>query len=314
MNQFHTEEETPDSHSQTLLDDERRLYRVMLWGYVTLLPAAAMFIVTAALSDSVAIGVYAASYFASIAAQTFSIYAIRQTIKGNIFRFPYGAGKLENFSAFLDGVLLVPIGLYMANDALGRFVAPLPVGYALGIVPVVVSGVRLMVLYVACRRLIRNTAAPSPILTSYTIGYRVGLLSNLGVLVAFTAGWALVHFGLTGIGNRVDPAIGLSLALYMMWAGAGLVWRNFRALMDMPLTESEQLLVMKVLVTHYDDYEAIGTIFTRTSGKARFVELELLFPAGRTLGEVKTLAMAMERDLAKEIPGLNFRIIPVAAA
>ena len=82
-------------------DDDRRLYRIMLWGYFSLFPFAVMFVVMAALANSSAVVVYTVQSAISITVQTFSIYAIRQVMGGNQFRFPYGAGKLEDFSAFL---------------------------------------------------------------------------------------------------------------------------------------------------------------------------------------------------------------------
>jgi len=294
--------------------DERRLYRLMLWGYCSPLPICAMYIVSAWLSRSTALGVYAVQCPIAITVQTFSIYAIRQTIGQNTFKFPYGAGKLENFSAFLCGVLYVPTGLYMVWDATLRIVHPRDVGYVLGLIPIVISAVRMVILYRAVRRLAHGSVAPSPILRAYLIDYRVGMLGDLGVIVAFAMGWLLVYSGLSAVGNRVDPLIGLALAVYMVWVGAWLVWRNFRALMDLPLPESEQLRVMRALAAHYAGYEAIGTVYTRSSGKLRFVEIELMFPGDRTVAEIRSLGEAMEQSLAAEMPGLTFRIIPVRSA
>lgn len=314
MYAFQAENTGSDIEEQTKSGDENRLYKMMLWSYVTVLPAAALFFVTATITDSMVLFVYLASYSLSFAVQTFSLYAVRQTIRRNQNLFPYGTGKLENFSAFLDGVLYVPTGLYLAYDALNRLLTPRPVGYALGMIPVIITGVRLVIFYLVCRRMIRETDAPSPILLSYTLSFKLALLSNIGVLFAFIVGWALIYLGLPAIGNCVDPAIGLSLAIYMIFAGTRLVWHNFRSLMDLPLTENEQLCVLKVLSAYYDRYEGVGTIYTRTSGKERFVELELFFSENRTLGDIYMLQKDMEQSLIKKLPGLRFRINPVMSS
>ncbi|MCX6926106.1 MAG: cation transporter [Verrucomicrobia bacterium] len=303
---------TPES--STPLEDDRHLFRIMLWGYLTGLPGIVMFVVTAVLSGSVALGVYAVQYPIDFAVQTFSLYAIRQSIGRNTLRYPYGSGKLENFSAFLSGVLNVPCGLYLIYHAITCLVTSSPVSYTLSMAPLVYSVVREVILYLACLRLARTTMAHSPVLHSYTIGYRLGFLSDAGLMVAFFSGWLLIHLGLPEIGNRIDPAIGLMLAAYMVWVGAGLVWNNFRALMDLPLSEEEQLRIIKILAAHYADYENLGNIFTRSSGKVRYVELELMFPAGRTIGEIQALSAVMARELAEELPGLNFKIIPVVGS
>ena len=164
-------------------DDDRRLYRLMLWGYFSLFPFTVMFIVMAALANSSAVVVYTVQSAISITVQTFSIYAIRQVMGGNQFRFPYGAGKLEDFSAFLCGVLYVPSGLYMAYDAAMRLVHPQHVGYVLSLIPICLSATRMVVLYLLVRRLARQVKAPSPLLHAYLLDYRVGLLSDVGVSV-----------------------------------------------------------------------------------------------------------------------------------
>jgi len=296
------------------VDDQRRLYRIMLWSFFTLFPLTAMFIVTAVLTDSAAVVVYILQCLVAVTVQAFSIYAMRQVLRDDVFRFPYGAGKLEDFAAFLCGVLYIPSGLYMIFDASGRLMDPPAVGYLLGMVPVAVETARQVTLYVAIVRLSRRTQAPSPLLRSYLLDYRVGSLTDLGVLVAFALGWLLVSSGRPGLGDRVDPAIALAVAVYMLWVGVWLVRHNFRSLMDLPLPEAEQLRVLKALAEHYVEYEDIGCVYTRKSGARRFVEIELAFPAGRTLAEIEATSARIEESLAAGVPGLRFRVVPVVAA
>ena len=293
-------------------DGERRLYRLMLWGYFSLFPLSAMFIVTAALAHSSAVVVCSVLSAISITVQSFSIYALRQVLRQDTFRFPYGAGKLEDFSAFLCGVLFVPSGLFMAYDASQRLVHPHDVGYLVGLVPVTLSAVRMASLYLAVRRLARETRAPSPLLRAYLLDYRISLLNDLGIIVAFFIGWALNHGGKPMLGDRVDPLVAVAISLYMVWAGVWLVRRNFRALVDLPLPEAEQLRVMRVLAAHYADFDSIGTLYSRTSGKRRIVEIELVFPGDSMLSELEGLGATMEQELEREVPGLTFRIVPLA--
>ena len=119
----------------------------MLWGYFSLFPLSAMFIVTAALPHSSAVIVCNVLSAISVTVQSFSIYALWQVLRQDTFRFPYGAGKLEDFSAFLCGVLFVPAGLFMAYEASQRLVHPHDVGYLVGLVPVTLSAVRVASLY-----------------------------------------------------------------------------------------------------------------------------------------------------------------------
>jgi cation diffusion facilitator family transporter len=293
-------------------EDDRRLYRIMLWCYFSVFPLMVVFIVAGVLSNSSAVIVVTAQRAISIAVQTFAIFAIREVMRDNAFRFPYGAGKLEDFAAFLCGVLYVPSGAYLAIDATTRLVHPQHVGYVLSMIPIAISAARMVVLYAAVRRVARDARTPAPLLRAYVLDFRIGMWSDFGVLVAFAIGWALVRAGQAGVAERVDPLVALAMSGYMVWAGVSLVRLSFRSLMDLPLPEGEQLRIMKVLAAHYADYEAIGTVYSRSSGKQRFVEIELAFPQERTLGEIDRLGRRMEESLTAEVPGLRFRVIPVA--
>jgi ferrous-iron efflux pump FieF len=293
-------------------EDDRRLYRIMLWCYFSVFPLMAAFIVVGVLSNSSAVIVVTAQRAISMAVQTFSIYAIREAMRDNTFRFPYGAGKLEDFAAFLCGVLYVPSGAYLAFDAATRLLHPQHVAYVLSMIPIAISAARMVLLYTAVRRIARDTRTPSPLLRAYLLDFRIGMWSDLGVLAAFAVGWAFVRAGQPGAAERVDPLLALTMSGYMVWVGVSLVRFSFRSLMDLPLPEGEQLRIMKVLAAHHDDYDAIGTVYTRASGKQRFVEIELAFPQERKLGEIDRLSRRMEESLAADVPGLRFRVIPVA--
>ena len=71
--------------------------------------------------------------------------------------------------------------------------------------------------------------------------------------------------------------------------------------------------LLTVLAAHHWDYRTIGTLYSRSSGKHRIVEIELVFPEERTLAEIEGLSAVMEQALREEIPALQFRIIPVTA-
>jgi divalent metal cation (Fe/Co/Zn/Cd) transporter len=98
--------------------------------------------------------------------------------------------------------------------------------------------------------------------------------------------------------------------MYLAFAGIRLVRQNFLSLVDMPLPEDERLRVLRVLAAFFHDYDGLGTIYTRTSGRERIVELELFFPPDKALAEIHALQAEMEEALSRELPGFRFRIIP----
>ena len=288
-----------------------RLYRLLGWGYLTLLPLTGLFIAAALIAHSASVTVIFVQSAIAMVINSFALYALHHVIRSNVYRFAYGAGKLENFSAFLLGVFYIPTGMYLVYDAVGRLVQPPLVGYELSQIAVALSTLRMLVLYVWVRRLMRQSRNPSPLLRSTWLDYRLCLMNDVGVFVALAIAWACVAAHLPAIGHRIDPLVALAIALYMVWIGATLVWQNFKALMDLPLPEAQQLEILRVLARHFHHYDTIGTIFSRSSGNRRFVEIELGFAGGQTIAHIQNLSRGMEKDLATEVPGLTFRIIPM---
>jgi ferrous-iron efflux pump FieF len=288
-----------------------QLYRLLRWGLYTEAPMTVMFTVMAVLTGSAALVAIAIQSGVALVVNAFAVYAMRQVLKENVYSFPYGAGKLENFSAFLCGVLYVPSGLYVMFDGIDRLVHAPDVGYVLSLIPVAISLTRGVVLYTIAARMARATTNPSPLLVSYKLDYRIGCLTDGGVMVSFACAWLLIRAGLPQIGDRIDPAVALAIAAYMILVGIELVRHNFRALIDLPLAEREQMTILRVLAHHYSDYDLVGTVASRESGKRRFVEIELGFDGDKSVEHVHALSRHMEKDLAAEMPGLHFRIVPV---
>ena len=302
------------SERDRMVDDSVRLYRLLRWGLVVEIPIVAITATSAVLLSSAALVALAAQSGIALVINAFAVYAMRQVLKHNVYSHPYGAGKLENFSAFLCGVLYVPSGLYVLFESIERLIHAPEVGYILGLIPVSLTFTTGVVFFTLSRRLMRRTTDPSPLLVAYKADYFIGMMTDGGVLVAFIAGTALAGSSLGTVGNRIDPAVALVMACYMLWVGVDLVRNNFRALMDLPLPEEHQLTITRVLAAHYEHYDSVGTLYTRASGNRRFVEVELGFDGERSVEHVHTLSRHMERDLAEQVPGLRFRIVPVWGA
>ncbi len=288
-----------------------KLYRLLCWGLGIEVPIVVMMVVSAVLTSSAALIAMAAQSAVALVVNAFAVYAMRQVLRENDYTFPYGAGKLENFSAFLCGVLYVPSALYILFDSVERLLHPQDVGYLLGLIPVSITFLSGTVLFIFATRLRRRTRNPSPLLVSYRADYLIGMLTDGGVLASFLLASVLVGLGQPGVGDRIDPVVALVIALYMLWVGVSLVRHNFRALMDLPLPEHEQMKITRVLAHHFDSYDVVGTVCSRVSGKRRFVEIELGFDGEKTVEHVHALSRHMERDLAAEVPDLHFRIVPV---
>ncbi|MEI6066583.1 MAG: cation diffusion facilitator family transporter [Methylococcaceae bacterium] len=291
--------------------ESAQLYKLLCWGLAVEVPIVIMMITSAVLADSAALIAIAAQSGIALVINGFAVYAMLQVMRENAYNFPYGAGKLENFSAFLCGIFYVPSGLFVIFESVERLIHAPEVGYLLGLIPVSITFLSGAVLFIFASRLMRRTHNPSPLLISYRADYLIGMLTDGGVIIAFAIATVLVDLGEPAIGDRIDPAVALAIAFYMLWVGVSLVRQNFRALMDLPLSEDEQIMVTRVLARYYTDYDFLGILCTRSSGTRRFVEIELGFNGKKSMEHVHVLSRNMVEALGEELPGLHFRIVPV---
>lgn len=54
-----------------------------------------------------------------------------------------------------------------------------------------------------------------------------------------------MRLDLPAVGERAAPAVALVIACQMVWIGVSLVRHDLRSLMDLPLSDNEQLRVMR---------------------------------------------------------------------
>ena len=206
-----------------MADGSVRLYRLLRWGLIVEIPIVVITATSAVLAGSAALVALAAQSGIALVINAFAVYAMRQVLKHNTYSHPYGAGKLENFSAFLCGVLYVPSGLYVLFESIERLIHAPEVGYVMGLIPVSLTFTTGVVFYTLSTRLRRRTKDPSPLLVAYRADYFIGMMTDGGVLVAFIAGTMLAGSSLGTVGNRIDPVVALIMSCYMLWVGVDLV-------------------------------------------------------------------------------------------
>ncbi len=287
------------------------LKRLVDIAFFTLIPLFVLSAVTGILSNSVTIFAIAFAYGLSFIVQLFAFISIRTIVKSNVMQFPYGTGKLENFSAIVYGCLAIPTALFIIYSSAMRFISP-PATISFGIaqIPLVPSLVRSILMFRKSRQLMKRTE--SPMVHSYYVNFKTFSLLDAGVVVSMGAAFALATSGHEQIAYLIDPAISSLLAGYMLFCGVRLTIGNFRVLIDLPLPEDDQLRIMGILAQEYSSYENIGNIYTRFSGRTRFIELELHLKGELSLEEIMNLRRRIGNRLRQHFPDVRFALIPLS--
>jgi ferrous-iron efflux pump FieF len=84
-----------------------------------------------------------------------------------------------------------------------------------------------------------------------------------------------------------------------------------RDLLDCAVEEQSQLLIIRALVLHIDEYENIRDIRTRCAGNKVCIEIFLEFSAERQHGKVMDTVRSLQQEIKSAINCDEVLIIPV---
>jgi ferrous-iron efflux pump FieF len=279
---------------------------------LSLLPVIGAYVYGAVASHSLSVMALATQCGVSFIADIFILIAMQSIVNGNIFSFPYGTGKLENFIGFLTGTLMLPTAVMIyISTAKTLLSGNHEVHFEftqIGMIPGLLRDVSLLFW---SKKLIRKSKSPSPMVQSFAESYQVSVVvTAVGILSMLIALW-LTRMQHGYLGVMIDQGLAAVLATYMLVNAVILVRTNFRCLIDLPLAESDQLKILKVLTDHYDFFDNLGVIYTRTCGSKKIIEIELYFKQDTSIQEIGLLAERFRAQFNKLFADFDFRLIPV---
>lgn len=227
--------------------------------------------------------------------------------KGNIYKFPYGTKKLENALAVLDAsfiLLGVIYGLFEISRSIisDRCIPDLKVTSCLFLIGLI--GGCVIFFQVAKAR--RHHVSPA-IDVFYNI-YRFAVLRDLSTLILIS----FVSF--SGLHSNSclfwsDIAISGALLLILGYRSARIVLNNFTALIELPLPEKDQLLILQALAPDLEKMDNIGNIRTMKRGNTRVIEVEASFPHDMRNHELLQIQENTRSRLKNLLQDVDFHLI-----
>lgn len=234
---------------------------------------------------------------ANIVAAIITLAALTVAARPPDHEHAYGHSKAEYLSSGAEGVLIILAALFIATQAILRFLNPVPLEQiGLGIV---VSSIAAMANFIVARILMRaGTRHRSVALTADAHHLLTDVWTSVGVVV----GVALV--GLTGW-LWLDPMIGLIVSVQILFTGSKLVRGSVNGLMDAGLPEDEVNRVCAIL----DEYRELGVTYhalrTRQAGAQRFVSVHIQVPGNWSVQRGHELLEAIEQEIRQGLAPVN---------
>jgi cation diffusion facilitator family transporter len=214
-------------------------------------------------------------------------------------RHPYGHGKVESFSAFVETGLLLLTALYIIYEAFHRLffqeVAIRPSLLAIGLL-----GVALCVDLIRSRALNRVAKKyRSEALEADALHFSTDVWSTLTVILGIALTWLGARYGLHWL-RYADSLAALAVAGFVIWVGSRLGRRTIDALLDAAPEGMQERITDAV--SHTDGVLGTERVRLRRSGNKHFVDVTISVPRTASFERVHQISDAVERRVGEILP------------
>lgn len=297
-------------NSSDVRDELVRLQRFVTWIAITWVPATTLLVLLGYASGSLALVASALDYGFSIIMNLAALAVIGLVLRQNVFKYPYGTGKIENLAGFFYGIIVILVGLAILYAAYGGYKHPRsPVDFSLVPAYLLLLVRRLVLVTWICS--IKKRATPdSPLVQAYYFDQRINLFGELLVFTGLMTAMAVAGSGHAAAASVIDLLLAVALTVYMLACGVRMIALNLPPLLAMPLSEPDQLQILAALTAEFDSYSGVGAIFTQMSGSQRLIQIELEFPPEATVREIEELRGRIEQQLQATFSRMTFHLIP----
>jgi cation diffusion facilitator family transporter len=214
-------------------------------------------------------------------------------------RHPYGHGKFENFSAFVETALLLITAIYIIFEAFERLFFR-AVHIAPSITAVVVLAFALVIDMTRAKALAGVVRKyPSEALEADALHFSTDVWSTLVVIVGIGLVWAGETWNIPWL-VYADALAGLGVAGVILWVGSQLGKRTIEALLDTAPQGLQQEIAG--VVSRMDGVLDVVRVRVRRAGNRHFVDATVSVPRTASLEQVHELSDAIEKRIGEIVP------------
>lgn len=251
--------------------------------------------IAGAISGSVSIISEAIHSMSDFLASVLTFFAVMKSSEPADKSHPFGHGKYEDMSGFIEGGLIIFAGLFIICEACKKlfFHQTIEIDTSLGI------GVMLfaVVANILVSSHLFRVAKKSDSVSLHADGehLRTDVYSSLGVLCG------LVLIKITGVAI-LDPIIAILVAMFVLKAGFEISKNTLNNLLDGTLP-AEDMDEIKEIIKSYGNQclKGFKCLKARRSGPLKDIEVTMLFPKDMTILDCHKICDDIEHLLAQHL-------------
>lgn len=254
------------------------------------------------ISGSISIISEAIHSLSDFLASVLTFFAVMRSSEPADKNHPYGHGRYEDMSGFIEGGLIVFAAVFIIYEAGKKLVS----GYYMEAENI--FGISVMAFAVVANFLVSSylfyVAKKSGSVSLYADGehLRTDIWSSLGVLIG------LVLIKLTGI-TILDPVIAIIVALFILQTGVKISRTTLNNLLDGSLP-AEDLTEIENVIKNFEKDGVIGfkNLKSRRVGPSKEIEFTLLFPEDMTIARCHGFCDDIEEKIAEKLGACSISI------
>ncbi len=259
-------------------------------------------IVAGILSGSISIISEAIHSFSDFLASVLTFFAVSRSSEPADKEHPFGHGKYEDMSGFIEGGLIILAGLYIIYESVKKLIW----GYNLEFNSML--GIYVMAFAVIANFIVSSylfyvaKKADSVSLYADAEHLRTDIFSSLGVLIG------LILIKITGI-VILDPIIAIIVAIIIIKAGYSISKETLNNLLDGSLPEEDMKKIESILDNNIS-IKGYKDLKTRKVGQCKDIEITIFFEPNLTIAQCHKICDEIEEEIAKSFTNITIIIHP----
>lgn len=259
-------------------------------------------LVAGIMSGSISIISEAIHSLSDFLASVLTFFAVMKSSEPADREHPFGHGRYEDMSGFIEGGLIIFAAFYIVYEASKKIFCstPMETETTFGII---VMGIAVVANFLISSYLFYVGKKTNSIsLMADGEHLRTDIWSSLGVLVG------LVLIKLTGL-EILDPLIAILVALFILKAGFSISKTTLNNLLDVALPEEDlQKIEMVIKAMKAEGVISYKDMKSRCSGPEKLLEMTLIFPEDMTIKQCHDICDKIEDNIKQALGSCNISI------
>lgn len=210
-------------------------------------------------------------------------------------RHPFGHGKIENISGFVEALLIFLAAIWIIVEAVKKLRFPQTMEFAeWGIAVMLFSAVMN---FIVSQKLFQvGREADSIALQADAWHLRTDVYTSAGVMIALSVIWAGHKFFPDPNIHWIDPVAAIFVAVLILHAAYELTMNSLRDLVDVHLPPEDENYIRDIIKKQPSVY-GFHQLRTRKAGHIRFVEFHIKVDPQMTVHDSHNITRILKQDI-----------------